>query len=266
MEGPIIDRRVSPEWTARLPGFVNGHRYASVPIEEALLEVHCTAPEDSDIVRLGTLLGATDGFPAVDEQFEVSGGVGVDQDRVQSDFSRRTVGFRYRNAEGRRFVQAQPDKLVFNWLRPYESWDVLVGEFWPIWDRYAGLGHTPVVAGVRYINIIRVDKPHIEIGDYLRISIDIPPYLPQTVSSHFLQVEIPFGDNTIARVVSSLVSSDDQGPTPALLLDIAAQQRLTDGSREALKASFEHLRVVKNYVFESCITDATRRLMDDGAC
>ncbi|MCV2392973.1 TIGR04255 family protein [Actinotalea sp. M2MS4P-6] len=266
MEGRIIDRTSGPEWTAQLPGFVNGHRYASVPIEEALVEVHCAQPEQFDVRRLGALFGASDGFPKAEEQVEVSGGVGVEEDRVESDFHKNVVGYRFRRSDDQRAIQVQPNRLVFNWLRPYESWDALLGEFEPVWERYAKVAEpTPVVAGVRYINIIRVPKPQVEIGDYLRISIDVPPYLPQSVASHFLQVEIPFGDGTTSRIVSSLVDSGEPGKQ-ALLLDIGVQQRLHGHGDEVLRESLDRLRVVKNYVFEACITDATRGLMDDGTC
>jgi uncharacterized protein (TIGR04255 family) len=106
----------------------------------------------------------------------------------------------------------------------------------------------------------------VEIKDYLRVSVDVPPYLPQLVSSYFTQVAVPverFG--CTATITSTLLQPPDQNTT-SLLLDVdtweAANIELTgDNEAEGVKERLAALREAKNYVFESCITDATRGLI-----
>jgi len=262
--GCTINRVALSQWTDELPGFVNGRKYNSVPIEEALIEVEVAPVPGFDVELLADLFQPKDWLPA-ERQFEVGGQMDFSEDDVKSSITGTAVGFRFRRSDERRVIQAQATRFVFSWLKPYDDWTAFTSEFFDAWERYATrTGASATTIAVRFINVIRVPNPRVEISDYLRVSIDVPAYLPQAVRSHFLQVEIPLPDELITRVISTPVQSGDES-TSALLLDITVQKEIeSTGGSEGLWPTLVNLREAKNYVFEACITDATRGLMDRG--
>ena len=105
-----------------------------------------------------------------------------------------------------------------------------------------------------------------EIKDYLRLTADVPAYLPQAISNYFMQVVIPLEKYSCSATITSALIPEAPSNLTSLLLDIDAwqDQPITldgDGVSEHIALRLETLRQVKNYVFESCITDATRGLI-----
>jgi uncharacterized protein (TIGR04255 family) len=125
-----------------------------------------------------------------------------------------------------------------------------------------------VAASVRFINRIDIPSEHpVEIKDYLRLSVDVPPYLPQAMFGMYRQVAVPLPqhDGAVANIISTL-TAPPEGIHSSLILDIATSlnRRLpvADANfEENVLSVLATLRHAKNYVFESCITDATRGLI-----
>ena len=108
----------------------------------------------------------------------------------------------------------------------------------------------------------------IEVKDYLRLSVDIPAYLPQTMTSLFLQVDIPLPTQQAQAIVTStLIPGAAHHPPGWLVLDIdvkapVAGDTSSSDFAEQITTTLNRLRLAKNFVFEACVTDATRGLMD----
>jgi uncharacterized protein (TIGR04255 family) len=168
-----------------------------------------------------------------------------------------------------RVIQARLDRFVFSWLGRYDRWEVLREEAKEAWTTYVdALEPTAVTrAAVRFVNQIEVPKPSIEVKDYLRTSVDISPYLPQGMNGFFMQVEVPLPRHESNVRVTSTVAQPSAPGTTSLVLDIDAF-RVCDvalADEEAGDTIWRYLDVLrdaKNFVFESCITDATRGLID----
>jgi uncharacterized protein (TIGR04255 family) len=191
--------------------------------------------------------------------------VDVSEATIKSDTSGERVGHIFRTQDGRRFIQSRLNGFSYSVIPPYDRWESFSGEAWTNWTNYKTVAQ-PVKTtriGVRYVNRIDVPSASIEIKDYLRTAVDVSPYLPQAVSSYFLQVVVPVSRfNASATITSTLAPPPAENMT-SLILDIDIWRIVelsldsTEGN-DSLREQLESLRVVKNYVFESCITDATR--------
>jgi len=119
--------------------------------------------------------------------------------------------------------------------------------------------------GVRFVNHVELPDHSVEIKDYMRMSVDIPAYLPQQVSHLFLQVDIPLEQlQAAATVTSALLPSNHVGGLMLLDIDVKAGVMLETSDPvfdQTVTATLNRLRLAKNLVFEACITDATRGLI-----
>lgn len=200
---------------------------------------------------------------------EVTGEVEVKDGHVTGAARGIRVGHVFRRSDDKRVVQAGPGRLLFSWMQPYDSWERFLDEFYVWWNHFQRLARPEVLdtVSVRFINRIDVPQDAIEIKDYLRTAIDVSPYLPQILSGYYLQMAVPLNaPGVTTQIISTIVpTAPTQGTS--LILDIESSDTrrlsLTDGDPgERLSASLDQLRTHKNYVFEACITDATRRLID----
>lgn len=244
-----------------------GHHYRNAPIVEAILEVRVIPATDLRVEQLASVVVAPD-FGEPQAQFNVTAEMEVSDADVVSHATKEQVGFAFVRQDNQRVVRAHLDRFSFSWLKPYQDWDAFSAEALDRWATYATIAGPEEVTrvAVRFVNKIDVNKPSVEVKDYLRTSIDISPYLPQAMMNFFVQVDIPLErHNAVARVLSTLVQPDMPGHT-SLILDIdtwraGALDLRDDGGREALVECLDVLRKAKNYVFEACITDATRGLI-----
>jgi uncharacterized protein (TIGR04255 family) len=254
--------------TDRAPSFVRSRHYDHAPIAEAIIDIRCALPP---AVSLDDLARVVDDETFTDRQnsMAVEQSYQVGPEGVTGEMIDRQIGYVFRRADGRRIVHPRFDGFGFSWLEPYETWEAFSAEAEGHWLRYRTVV-APVRAhrlGVRYVNRIDVPSQSIEIQDYLRLGVDVPAYLPQSVTSYFMQVTIPLVDfNCFATITSSILPPRDENST-SLLLDVDTWQvgdieLTTDTEALGVRENLETLRGAKNYVFESCITDATRGLID----
>ncbi|WP_171046683.1 TIGR04255 family protein [Pseudarthrobacter sp. NamE5] len=244
--------------------------YPKAPIVEAILQIHVTPADTLAVDDLQTLLTAEDGYGPAEQAIAFDGEVSLVDTEVINKVEASKVGYIFRRHDLKRVVQAHRDSFIFSWLPPYEHWKQFSEEALDHWTRYQRTAQPSSVQsiGVRTINKIPLPDRATELKDYVRISVDVPAYLPQALASMFSQVRVPlsmFG--AIATITSVLQPRSDgtQGP-PELILDIDIQKSLSldladVGFHESLLGALQEARDAKNFVFEACITDATRGLI-----
>lgn len=244
--------------------------YPSAPIVEAILQIHVAPAENLLIDDLQTLLSSEDGFEPAEQAIAFDGEVSFVDTEVINKVEASKVGYIFRRKDSKRVVQAHRDNFIFSWLPPYEHWKQFSEEALEHWTRYQEAASPTAVnsIGVRTINRIPLPDRATELKDYVRISVDVPAYLPQSITSMFSQVRVPlekFG--AMATITSVLQPRSDgtQGP-PELILDIDIQKSLSlgladVGFHQSLLEALQEARDAKNFVFEACITDATRGLI-----
>ncbi|GAB3790349.1 TIGR04255 family protein [Nocardioides ungokensis] len=255
-----------------LPGLELGRRYAHAPIVEAILELQVRNRDDLTVEELARL-GLEGDFAEATPIFNVEGQLEFVDGAFTSQAHGAQVGWAHQRTDGQRVVQAGIDRFTFIWRGPYDNWDAFADEAWTHWNNYLRTAEPLEVGliGVRFVNRIPMRKVSIEIKDYLRTSVELSPYLPQAVNALFMQVEMPLNryqaNATITSAMDTSPNPETGQPAVALILDIdtkAELNRVTDDPEfdAALRAIVGRLRTAKNYVFEACITDATRGLID----
>ena len=256
----------SIDWQELAELVESGRKYDHAPIVEAILEIQVQLPENATLEQLQHVMDGSAEYDAPTTRYNVEATISVSEEEA-SQLVNHVVGYAFPRKDGRRIVQAHVDRFAFSWLPPYEDWESFHTEALVCWERYkevlAPIRTTRLA--VRFVN--RIDVPdRFEIMDYVRTGVDVSRYLPQQLSGYFMQIEVPLGRSLVtARITSALVATEQESP-PGLVLDIDAfrlsEIELEDaGADRTLRQHLDVLRSAKNYVFESCITDATRRLI-----
>ena len=254
----------SPAYWVTHPGMHLGRQYSRAPIAEAIIEFRVARSRDLTVEQLADVGG--DGFADGKSMYHLNGETVISDDASDpvSTVNTQKIGLSFEREDGQRLILATLDSFAFIWRGPYEHWDAFVDEVEQAWLKYRAAAGVDMVEriGVRFVNNIQVPQPAIEVQDYLRTTIHLAPQLPQTMTNMFMQATIPFVEEGCDVTISS-------GPLPGqiLLLDIDASSNVllstTDPDFDArLLDRLATLRKTKNFVFEACITDATRSLID----
>ena len=150
-------------------------------------------------------------------------------------------------------------------LAPYRGWDTLHEQFINAWKSWKKVAKTQPVfrVGVRYINRIDIplkDENKIDLEDYLTFYPKVPELSNSPMFEYLIQVTQPIDNLWTATITSTLL------PSPlinniSLLLDIDVFRTenipLND---EDLWAMIAEARIIKNTVFQSCITHKAMEL------
>lgn len=243
-----------------------GHRYEHAPIVEASIELGVSADPSTQVADLAAILDHPE-YAELQEIYDVSSSEW--NETGERTTSRSVSGYRALSADGSHGVTLTLDRYEFSLLSKYQDWSDFLSAIERCWDLYRKVASPQHVtsATVRFVNLIQVQKEQYEIRDYLRTAFDVSPYLPQVVTGFFSQVGIPlttvFEDFSPECIVT--VSSTPPGKR-GMILDISVSIDVDlDTQRpefsDSLLGILSKLRHAKNYVFESCITDATRNLI-----
>lgn len=252
------------------PGLDLGRRYSKAPIAQSILDLHVDSNADLDTLG-GLNFGA--GYQASNMIYTPSNSTIENDDGMPE-----ATGYAYRREDTGRTIHATSDEFSFIWSDAYTCWEDFIAEAEAAWLSYKHDAVPVAVSriGVRFVNQIPLPEKPIEIKDYLRTSVDISSYLPQQVAGMFFQVQVPLhalldGElDVTATITSALLPQDEDHPGGGLLLDIdvvanVAMSTQSVGFDDSLRGTLDKLRLAKNYVFEACITDATRGMIDDGS-
>lgn len=242
-----------------------GHRYADAPIIEATVDLRVSLPAEFGIDELSGLYPDLD-LPQPFFEFIPR----VEENRIVASNDRQ-AGFRYLS-KNQFAITASLDRFAFSQLSKYRNWEDFLGKADSRWQRFKDVTRPIAITnvGVRYVNRIVVHKKPIDINDYLRTTVNISPYLPQAINQYFAQISFPITDYGVEGTVATALVEPPVPDATALVLDIDVSHKVEiDPASESFNDVLTHelgiLRKAKNYVFEACITDATRGVIDSGA-
>lgn len=246
-----------------------GRVYSKAPIIEAVIELRTRHAENLTLEDLARVhRSETARYPVLDKRLQVDNRIEVTDGEVSSRVDQRQLGFVFKSADDLQIVHATVQGFLFSRLAPYENWEPFVEEAWRLWHRYREEAKPEALTrvGVRFVNKINVPADSIEVKDYLRTYPELSGDLPQLLAGYFMQVRVPLlqFDSYVA------ITSGIEAPGPgwvSLILDIDCFRDLNLSVSaptfdEEVRAILWRLREAKNFVFESCITAATRELID----
>jgi uncharacterized protein (TIGR04255 family) len=239
-------------------------KYAKPPIVEATIEVRTSEQLDRrDLERCRDRFKKR--YEKVEDLAEVSfaiapGGAVTHQSKP--------IGYKLVAANAVDVLIVNAFSFVVSRLAPYVSWEALIDDVRQNYELYLKVvGRRPVTRlGARYNN--RIDVPNVSMkergwSDFVRILPSIPKEIASDVGIYYMNVQPTFQDTNVKLIINT-------GPVTEVLLDHTSIQLDIDAFMDSdmptrvdgLWEKFAQMREVKNSVFESCITDATRKLFE----
>ena len=227
------------------------------PIREAILDFRSLVPEHDAEARIRTVCESwADGYPERTPIHHVEGQIRFDHHGVASQHQGASrQGYRLKSRSGRNVVQIRRDGFTFSRLRPYRSWDAMVGEAWPLWEQFVTelrpLGVSRVAT--RFINVLRVESDQ-PLDHVLTAPPVLPPGMPTAVSAFlFRYLTAPIDG------ITSSVSLATGGPdSHSLVLDIdcavSSDFSVTAAGMARINELLERLRQSKNAAFFASVT------------
>lgn len=241
-------------------------KYPNAPIVEAVIEFRLrfdNAPTVDALDRFCT--GIADRFPTkvpvnvMAVQLAQQAG---DQPQLHGNNSQ--IGFRLTSVENDRVAMIQQDSFIYSHLAPYSDWDTFSDELKFLWLKFSeSLAPKAVIrVATRYINRIVVPQSRVELKDYFTIGPELPAAMAEHLSGFFVQLQLPLTDlHAGARSVINFSPQPSSPDTCAFVLDIDTfrEDEFAPDSGEIWEF-LNHLRLKKDEIFESSITDKTRKL------
>jgi uncharacterized protein (TIGR04255 family) len=241
--------------------------YKRPPITEAVVEFRFQDPVDERVVEKVSARVA-ERYPAKEtiRGFDIQ--INPD-DPPATRASPTFVGQKRTNLDGTGIVIVATTHLTTSVLAPYPGWDAfqaIVRDNWNICKtilKYRKLSRV----GIRYIN--RIDIPLLtnssafRVSDYLMVFPSYPEDDLPPVEGFTLQLA-----TRLATIASSLVINVASVPSPLIDhasvlfdIDIGRQDDVPQNERDLWKF-VDSVRLIKNRVFESAITDMSRELFN----
>jgi uncharacterized protein (TIGR04255 family) len=243
-------------------------RYNSAPITEAVIEIRVQPPSKAETAALERLADSlSPDFPMnAPMQFLEMGIAQQAGQPVQQTISQSIIGLRLAKADGSRVLQLRNEGFAYSHLAPYTEWPAFKAEAQPLWKRYreACRDAKATRCALRYINRIDIPETRIELHDYFELYPKIPDALPQQdVVGMTLNLQMPQPDlECMVNLGYALVEPVKAGHI-SFILDIDIFRLQIEGwDDQRIWAFLDRLRDRKNEIFEACITDRTRELID----
>jgi len=239
-------------------------RYPNAPITEAIIDLRVKFVDGSDRALL-KLDGDSDlpDYPKRDEIFEAVGQMAVGPRGGSASVQPTPIGWKFTSADQKQILQSRFNGFTFSRLAPYDRWNPFRDEARRLWDLYRKRVRPEAVVrvAVRYINRIDLPGDSVDLKDYFRTSPEIAPDLPQQLEGYFMQLRLPYPDVSGYCLINQTIVPPARENVVSVVLDIDLFRSLDlPQDEDGIWNVFETLHEAKNNIFESCITDSTRRL------
>lgn len=239
--------------------------YSRAPVTEALIDLQAELP---DGVTLATLMELHSGIKAdypMCQELVIFQGQMVAGASVGATASQTQVGYIFSSSDQKQIFQSRLDGFTFSWLAPYDRWETFRGEAQRLWNIYQSATNPKCInrLALRYINRLDLPFPFEDFKDYLRTVPEVSPDLPQGLSSYFMQLQIPQEDLRSLLILNQAIIPPPSPDVVSVLLDIDLFRDIDlPNDYSALWDVLEQLHTRTDQVFEACITDRTRELID----
>lgn len=250
---------------ARMIGMLpSSKHYSRAPITEALIDIRAVLPDE---VTLATLMDVhssikTD-YPML-QDFLMLHGQMVAGASVGATASQTQVGYIFSSSDQKQIFQARLDGFTFSQLAPYDRWETFQKEAQRLWSIYQSVTKPKLInrLALRYINRLDLPLPVGELKDYLRTVPEVSPDLPQGLSGYFMQLQILQEDISAMLILNQALIPATTPEVVSVLLDIELSRGIELPDLETTWEILEQLHNRIDQVFEACITDRIRELIN----
>jgi len=240
--------------------------YDRAPIAEAIIDLRVEWPSNSPEDALDSLADRVKSrFPKNEPINSIMMGFAVPQDQKDVSFSHTTtlVGRRLDSSDGKRVLQVQRAGFTYSHLPQYSDWEHFSAEAQELWRAFVEAAKIEVVtrAAVRVVNKIALPGTPQDLQKYTHLVPQVPAGLPALDGPYFVQMQ---GNGKIDG--SQVIINSGRVQTPGIGLeflldfDLFVEQRFDARSTE-IWSLLKRLSDEKNSLFEACITDDFRKLI-----
>ena len=239
------------------------------PIKEALLEIRFNPNKNITVSKLKEFADSlSDVYTKIEPVENQSFAFKYSKEQgPEHDFKIEPSGFKLTNAQNNRIVIAAIDKFVFSFLAPYAPWPNLKETAEDLYKKYLHFApqNEIIRLGMRYINNINLPfAEDFSFQNYINTFQPLPKHeeLSDSLSKFETVVVMPHNDigcvSTIRQTLLDVEGSEDNNAYLPFTLDIDVHQSKVFESAQIkdIWESFEKMRIKKNAIFFSTLTDA----------
>lgn len=244
--------------------------YTKAPIVEAVIDLRVTLAEPAtclaEVQALAERLNAR--FPQKHPVDVLSLAAQTKDGHLSVDHTgQERVGWKLIGANNDRMLLLGKDGFTYSHLPPYTNWETFEADARPLWSDYVGACHPVVVnrIGVRYINRLKLPPGEINLSDYLTFFPSVPDAVG-SVAGIVLRIQVaepnlPGNARTVITLVSESGSRGAADWQPMVLdFDISADVEMLP-NEDGIWLILERMRNRKNELFEACLTDPMKELI-----
>jgi uncharacterized protein (TIGR04255 family) len=239
-------------------------QYPRPPIIEAVFAFEFTNPIGTESVqkaadRLKKHYVFADEETTTEITFDIKTG--------NSNYKQSWAGVKLSSMDRADVVLCRVSQFVCSRLAPYSTWEHLrdrAQDEWKSWKSAVGPQQLRRI-GLRYVNRIDVPAAAIEAGlkteDYLNFAPRLPEGPDVPIFGYAMQVVRPLGVDSLKVIMNSATVPSPLVGYASLVLDIDVfRDEEVPRRDDEIWSLFEKMRIQKNLIFESCITDGAREL------
>lgn len=242
--------------------------YSRAPIAEAVIDFRVESPPDAAINAFDPLVASlSDRFPNRSAIRAVHLGVlAIPENAPQFQTGHQDVGVRLDSVAKDRVLQLQLAGFTYSHLPQYTDWPTFREEARELWNRYLTATDARFVtrAAVRVINRLLLPGPTVDPSMYSNLGIREPDIFGLSPQSFIAQLHTSAHERVEGGQVIinfGLTPASDQQFELLLDFDVFVEGQRASNSSD-LWSLLDKLSDIKDDIFESCITDETRRLIE----
>lgn len=232
----------------------------NAPIREALIDIKVRGVAAASLAG-GLPERLAREYPRVERinfhQFEVQ--VNESKEVVSASVARDT-GFRAFSHDGLLIAQFREDGFTLSRLAPYQTWENLRDETQRLWAAYLEIAKPERVMRIalRYVNQINLPLPFGDFSEYLHMAPNLPPGVPQALSSFLMRYVIPAPEAQAVAIVTQALEGSTDAIVPVILdIDVFEDMDCPTQGNECW-ATLSRLHNLKNTIFFKSITEKTK--------
>lgn len=239
--------------------------YEQPPITEAVIEIRFSDPmPPAELAKVSNTFKST--YPNEQIVTDISVQLYFPHDQQDTTKARAIEkrGHRRSSPDLTELLLLWPENFVVSQLAPYPGWDTFFARFqrdWNLWKRAVSYKKISRI-GVRYINRIDIPQegPVTYEEEFLNVYVHMPEEL-QLTTAWAVQAQSRLPDMGCKLTLnSSVVPSPLLGHMAFILDQDVTKDDNPPQNDSEIYALLNQIRLKKNSIFESCITDKARRL------
>jgi uncharacterized protein (TIGR04255 family) len=248
-------------------------KYKHPPIKEAVIDIQFRPGVELSydlLIEFAQEEEMRAEFPLLERRVAGSIQLPTDIATDKTGFEGRYVGVLLKRQDQSRAVQVRETGFTFNLLNAYSSWEEFREEARIIWSRFANFLRKKDKdveiqrLGLRYINVLRLPlREDFTFQQYLNWIPPVPDGAGNSFYDFFQRIHVSGRtDNEHVIIIEKLEGQVEEDKLPVILDIDIFRMAISRIDFATIWTELDEMRLLKNEVFENCLSEATRQLFD----